>query len=126
MKHLFSLLFVFLLTCAVSAQEERKADMITPVGSDMPAKTGTYQLVFKCRSVEEAVNLSQSELIRLESLRDETLIKYIQYSEKTVIKLFPKEFVNNPSYVPPAADKIYIVEEVDFNVYRNVKLISLN
>lgn len=123
MQNILTFVFCLVLLQIGSAQEKLNGRQ-APVTMDAPAKPGTYQFVFKDRAAEEAIALSDLELIQLESLRDEASVKYIKYSEKTIIKLLPKQVVNNPSYTP-STEKIYIVEEPDFYNYRKLNLVSL-
>jgi hypothetical protein len=115
------LFYCLFFTATFIFGQSRESNLRVATG---PAKEGTYQFVFKSRQAEENIQLSNSQLVQLESLRGETQVVLVKVTDFTTIKLFPKSLINDASFIP-STSKIYIVESPDYADLSNVKKIPL-
>lgn len=97
---------------------------VNVTGTDGEAKpsTGTYQFIYKNRMSDESITLSETQLIRLESLRDDVKTIYVSFTELTTIKLLSSQEIQNPAFVP-LTNKIYLTEESNYYDYHNLQLV---
>lgn len=123
MKKIFTFFLLAAATPFVVHAQEASSARITP-GNDGVTKPGTYVYVYKSREFDENVTLTGEQMTRLETLRQQSDVVYVQFSEKTIIKLLPKDVVNAPGYTPSPNNKIFIVEEADYYNYANLKTVS--
>lgn len=118
MKKVFTIFLLSIVFLSSSAHE-------TPVliaDGEKSATTGTYQFIFRDRISEESIVLSDIQLAKLESLRDDIKTVYIRFSEATTIMLPSKQDINDPLFVPLTSN-IYIVEQSNYEDYNNLPTI---
>jgi hypothetical protein len=118
MKKILAACVMFILFYGSSSAQV----VVTGTDNGERPATGTYQFLFKDRNSEEALTLTDTQIARLEDLRDDTKTRYISFSERTVILLPSKETINDPNFVP-LTSKLYINEEINFSDYSNLKLV---
>lgn len=103
---LFLFLFNGLFLVKTEAQQAQSAtqEEIIKVVEDFD---GTFQIMYKTRN-EEVFPINFREIV--EQNRHQTDLVMLEYSEFTTVRIFPKEVVNDPNFVPITEIFIYMVE----------------
>jgi hypothetical protein len=109
MKKISSLigsLLIILFAGSLKAQEAVAANLV-----ETHAATGTFQYVFKARSMEKEVILTDADLATIAIKRHEEKEIFVRYDENTLIKVLPKNVINNTGFDPTVTEeKLYYVE----------------
>jgi hypothetical protein len=80
----------------------------------------TYQYIFRSRDAEEDVALTSAQLSKLEQLRNNDKVIFVKVSERTIIKLLPRNVIMAPGFpTTPLEEKLYFVE-LDMNEYYDI------
>lgn len=118
MKKIISAFVLFSFLSVISSAQVSVT--VTDGGAKPPI--GTYQFIYKDRTSDQSIVLSDSQLEHLESLRDDSKTIYVSFSELTTIKLPSKQAITDPAFVP-LTNKIFIKEESNYQDYYNLNLV---
>jgi hypothetical protein len=68
--------------------------------ANVPAKEGTYQLIFNTRTQDANIKLNPQELMLVEKLRSKTEVVYARaaYSDDIRVKILPLDMINKPDF----------------------------
>lgn len=99
----------------------------TPSGgttaNEASAAAGSYQLVFNSKSDEHPVQVTASELIKIESLRkdDEVVFAFPSYSDDKGFRILPRNMVNQLGFTPLTGN--YYKDEQPYEEIKSIRYV---
>lgn len=115
-----TLTFLFLAGVAVFSANAQVQN------SNVPAKEGTYQLIFNTRGYESSVKLTPYQLTVIENLRQENEVVYAHSTrtDDVKVKILPRNVINAPDFKPLSL--YYYKNEATYEENHNIRYVDLD